>query len=312
MIPELNFCVYSLSKTFTKLKVGLPSNPSLFLEIFISRHRKARNSVTFGWSCHQKICVRLNLSIYQIYPLTMPQGTALLIVTTALSVIKFLLCKILHYVQIDTCDPYKTITRIPTKAFLTSSDSSFFFGAVVQMNDDEKRDLTPNTIGSISVVSSTATPSDSAAERQALGWKQETHDVQSREECPGTKGYLTVFGAFVSLLVTFGQMNAFGTFQAWYSSHQLASMSQSTISWIGSLQLLVFFLSVNIPYLNLQVQTLTKICRVHQLAVVLTHMDQPDSWSPGVYLLLWVWYSWAFRLHTGSIFLHRASSLVLG
>jgi len=193
-------------------------------------------------------------------------------------VIKFLLCKILHYVQIDTCDPYKTITRVPTKAFLASSDSSPFFGAVVQMNDDEKRDLTPNTIGSISVVSSTAAPSNSATERQAeLGWKQETRDVQSREERPGTKGYLTVFGAFVSLLVTFGQMNAFGTFQAWYSSHQLASMSQSTISWIGSLQLLVFFLSVNIPYLNLQVQTLTQIFRVHRLAVVLTHMDQPDS-----------------------------------
>jgi len=142
MIPELNFCVYSLSKTFTKLKVGLPSNPSLFLEIFISRHRKARNSVTFGWSCHQKICVRLNLSIYQIYPLTMPQGTALLIVTTALSVIKFLLCKILHYVQIDTCDPYKTITRVPTKAFLTSSDSSFFFwrGRANEWRREERSD----------------------------------------------------------------------------------------------------------------------------------------------------------------------------
>lgn len=112
------------------------------------------------------------------------------------------------------------------------------------MNDDEKRDSTPNTIGSISVASSTAAPSGSVTERQnELRWEEKTLDVKSGVEHPGTKGYLTVFGAFVSLLVTFGQMNAFGTFQAWYSSHQLKWMSQSTISWIGSLQLLVFFLS---------------------------------------------------------------------
>jgi len=170
-------------------------------------------------------------------------------------------------------------TRTLTKAFLASpSSSSPFFDAAVQMNDDEKRDPTPNTIGSISVVSSTAAPSNSVAERQAeLGLKQEALDVQSREERPGTKGYLTVFGAFVSLLVTFGQMNTFGTFQTWYSSHQLKSRSQSTISWIGSLQLLVFFLSVNIVCLNCQVQALIWIRRVHRLAVVLIHMDQPDS-----------------------------------
>ncbi|KAF9448785.1 MFS general substrate transporter, partial [Macrolepiota fuliginosa MF-IS2] len=65
----------------------------------------------------------------------------------------------------------------------------------------------------------------------------------NEEPQPGLSGYLTVFGAFVALLVTFGQMNAFGTFQTWYSNHQLQQMSQSTISWIGSLQLLIFFLA---------------------------------------------------------------------
>jgi len=146
------------------------------------------------------------------------------------------------------------------------------------MNDDEKRDSTPNTIGSISVASSTAAPSGSVTKRQSeLRWEKKTLDVKSGAEHPGTKGYLTVFGAFVSLLVTFGQMNAFGTFQAWYSSHQLKWMSQSTISWIGSLQLLVFFLSVNTTYSNFQVQTLIKLYRVHRLAVALTHMDQLDS-----------------------------------
>ncbi|KAJ3853408.1 major facilitator superfamily domain-containing protein [Lentinula lateritia] len=58
-----------------------------------------------------------------------------------------------------------------------------------------------------------------------------------------TKAYLTIFGAFLALFCTFGQMNAFGTFQAWYATHQLNTLDASTISWIGSLQLWVFFFS---------------------------------------------------------------------
>ncbi|KAJ3773655.1 major facilitator superfamily domain-containing protein [Lentinula raphanica] len=59
----------------------------------------------------------------------------------------------------------------------------------------------------------------------------------------GLKAYLTVFGAFLALFCTFGQMNAFGTFQAWYTTHQLSTLDSSTISWIGSLQFWVFFFS---------------------------------------------------------------------
>jgi hypothetical protein len=61
----------------------------------------------------------------------------------------------------------------------------------------------------------------------------------------GFKAKLTTFGAFTALFFAFGQMNAFGTFHAWYSTHQLARMPASTISWIGSLQLWIFFLSVS-------------------------------------------------------------------
>jgi len=61
----------------------------------------------------------------------------------------------------------------------------------------------------------------------------------------GLQANMTVLGAFVALFCTFGQMNAFGTFQAWYASHQLAAMNPSTISWIGSLQLWIFFFSVS-------------------------------------------------------------------
>ncbi|KAF7310195.1 Monocarboxylate permease-like protein [Mycena indigotica] len=59
----------------------------------------------------------------------------------------------------------------------------------------------------------------------------------------GRKGYLAVFGGFMALFCTFGQMNTFGTFQAWYTEHQLRHLPPSTIAWIGSLQLWVFFLS---------------------------------------------------------------------
>lgn len=57
----------------------------------------------------------------------------------------------------------------------------------------------------------------------------------------GWSGWLAVFGAFLALFCSFGQMNAFGTYQSWYSDHQLSSLSQFSISWIGSLQLWTFF-----------------------------------------------------------------------
>lgn len=60
----------------------------------------------------------------------------------------------------------------------------------------------------------------------------------------GFAGWLTVFGAFWGLFATFGQLNTFGSFQAYYVQNQLAAYSPSEISWIGSLQLWVFFFSV--------------------------------------------------------------------
>jgi len=58
------------------------------------------------------------------------------------------------------------------------------------------------------------------------------------------QAWLTVFGAFFSMFAAWGQVNAFGTFQDWYSENQLHELSPSTISWIGSLQLCVLFLAV--------------------------------------------------------------------
>ncbi|KAJ7130716.1 major facilitator superfamily domain-containing protein [Mycena filopes] len=47
----------------------------------------------------------------------------------------------------------------------------------------------------------------------------------------------------MALFCTFGQMNSFGEFETWYAEHQLSHLEPSTIAWIGSLQLWVFFFS---------------------------------------------------------------------
>lgn len=62
----------------------------------------------------------------------------------------------------------------------------------------------------------------------------------------GYKAYMTVLGAAFALFSGFGQMNAFGTFQTYYEEHHLSHLSPATISWIGSLQLWVFFFSVRL------------------------------------------------------------------
>ena len=61
----------------------------------------------------------------------------------------------------------------------------------------------------------------------------------------GAQAWLTVLGAFLALFCTFGQLNSFGSFQTWYSEHQLSGLPASTIAWIGSLQLWVFFFCVS-------------------------------------------------------------------
>lgn len=52
----------------------------------------------------------------------------------------------------------------------------------------------------------------------------------------GTRAWLQVLGAFFLNFNTWGLLNAFGVFQAEYSTGLLSSSSQSAISWIGSIQ----------------------------------------------------------------------------
>jgi hypothetical protein len=84
---------------------------------------------------------------------------------------------------------------------------------------------------------------------------------------------LAVLGAFLALFCTFGQMNAFGTFQTYYHSHQLSDYPASTISWIGSLQLWIFFFSVWKPLLESSETLTTYDPREAPSAGFSTYMD---------------------------------------
>ncbi|KAK1757842.1 putative major facilitator superfamily transporter protein [Echria macrotheca] len=52
----------------------------------------------------------------------------------------------------------------------------------------------------------------------------------------GLTAWLQVLGAFVLLIATWGVINSFGVFQAYYEEVRLPDSSASDISWIGSLQ----------------------------------------------------------------------------
>lgn len=68
---------------------------------------------------------------------------------------------------------------------------------------------------------------------------------QPAPEIPTWRRWLVVLGAFLALFCTFGHLSSFGTYLSWYRHNQLSSYSPSTIAWIGSLQLWVFFFSVS-------------------------------------------------------------------
>ncbi|KAK1218316.1 hypothetical protein PQX77_019008 [Marasmius sp. AFHP31] len=91
---------------------------------------------------------------------------------------------------------------------------------------------------------STATFPQSIPDSSPLHPTESHQPHQHRDRRERRRAWCTVFGGFLALFCTFGQMNAFGTFQTYYAGHQLNAHSPSTISWIGSLQLWVFFCSV--------------------------------------------------------------------
>ncbi|KAI1358620.1 major facilitator superfamily domain-containing protein [Xylaria arbuscula] len=65
--------------------------------------------------------------------------------------------------------------------------------------------------------------------------------VDSRES--GWLAWLQVVGAFCVYLNTWGMLNSFGVFQTYYELSRLSSQSAFTISWIGSTQSALFFVT---------------------------------------------------------------------
>jgi hypothetical protein len=121
------------------------------------------------------------------------------------------------------------------------------------MTDEEKIQISPRTI-CISL------DDDPSTDPHSLSTQKLSIQIVSVEPTisrPGhlypewsPKANLAVVGAFVALFFAFGLMNAFGTFQTWYATHQLKHLPPSTISWIGSLQLWTFFFSVRAKFLS--------------------------------------------------------------
>ncbi|KAI0671247.1 MFS general substrate transporter [Trametes maxima] len=106
------------------------------------------------------------------------------------------------------------------------------------MADIEKRSMKESVAGALSNSSATVVnecPSESHAPSLS--------DTDLTFPDGGAAAWLTVLGAFLALFCSFGQLNSFGTFQTWYAEHQLSHLPPSTIAWIGSLQLWVFFFS---------------------------------------------------------------------
>jgi MFS family permease len=63
----------------------------------------------------------------------------------------------------------------------------------------------------------------------------------------GLEAWLCVFGSFCGLMVALGMMNSIGTYQAYLSSHQLSSQTESAIGWIfGIYAFLSFFCGIQI------------------------------------------------------------------
>ncbi|GES58850.1 MFS general substrate transporter [Aspergillus terreus] len=73
------------------------------------------------------------------------------------------------------------------------------------------------------------------------------HDSSSPYPEGGLVANLVVFGSFTSIMGGLGLMNSIGIYQAWISTHQLASLGEGQIGWIfGIYNFLVFFCGIQI------------------------------------------------------------------
>ncbi|KAK9479741.1 major facilitator superfamily domain-containing protein [Lipomyces japonicus] len=62
------------------------------------------------------------------------------------------------------------------------------------------------------------------------------HLVELYAPDKGARAWLCVTGSFLGIFCSFGYVNVIGVFQEYYASHQLQDYSQSSISWISSIE----------------------------------------------------------------------------
>lgn len=72
-----------------------------------------------------------------------------------------------------------------------------------------------------------------------------TNDTSGGPTYPdgGMRAWLNIVGCTLIAMTGFGQVTAFGVFQTYYAENMLATESSSTISWIGSVQILLLYIS---------------------------------------------------------------------
>ena len=111
--------------------------------------------------------------------------------------------------------------------------------------DLEKQDTRPKLVDNIS---NFGTWSTRQATQDGDLSRQVSKDVHGNVYPEGgLRAWLVVYGAWSGMTASFGIMNTVGTFQAYFSTHQLANLEPATIGWIFSLYtFLSFFLGIQI------------------------------------------------------------------
>lgn len=101
-----------------------------------------------------------------------------------------------------------------------------------------------NTLGELESGAPTAAPSLDSSESANLNDDHKSIDDPSLiPPDGGIRAWMTVFGCFLLSFTSYGQVNAFGVFQTYYAENQLQGRSASDISWIGSLQIGLIYVS---------------------------------------------------------------------
>ncbi|GLA14127.1 hypothetical protein AnigIFM62618_011548 [Aspergillus niger] len=83
--------------------------------------------------------------------------------------------------------------------------------------------------------------------RENVTDEREPPDIERNEPAKfpdgGLRAWLVVVGAFFGLFTSFGWTNCVGIFQAYYQTHQLRTMSASTVSWIPGISMFMMFIT---------------------------------------------------------------------